>query len=170
MAALGSDTGGKGLFGKRHQVAVLGVKRAVLRAEVRAWSGGCAGSIRQPAAWTGIVGLKPSYGRVSRHGLLAYGSSTDVIGPMARTVTDVALLASAMGGHDPNHDATTSDLPVPDYVAALRELEGGMGGGKGARPLGKLRVGIIRETLETRVEVTPHAHVAPPQPPLRRQK
>jgi aspartyl-tRNA(Asn)/glutamyl-tRNA(Gln) amidotransferase subunit A len=76
------------------------------------------GSIRQPAALCGIVGLKPTYGRVSRYGLLAFGSSLDQIGPMTRTVRDAAIALTAMAGHDPA-DATSAPDPVPDYSAAL---------------------------------------------------
>lgn len=76
------------------------------------------GSIRQPAAFTGIVGLKPTYGRVSRWGIVAFASSLDQAGPMTRTVRDAAILLSAMAGHDPL-DSTSADLPVPDYEAML---------------------------------------------------
>ncbi len=76
------------------------------------------GSIRQPAALCGCVGLKPSYGRISRYGLVAYASSLDQIGPFTRTVEDAALLLQAMAGEDPR-DATTASVPVPDYAAAL---------------------------------------------------
>ncbi|WP_129630364.1 Asp-tRNA(Asn)/Glu-tRNA(Gln) amidotransferase subunit GatA [Candidatus Oscillochloris fontis] len=76
------------------------------------------GSIRQPAALCGISGLKPTYGRVSRYGLIAYGSSLDQIGPMAWTAADLALMLQALAGHDPR-DGTSADLPVPDYSAAL---------------------------------------------------
>jgi aspartyl-tRNA(Asn)/glutamyl-tRNA(Gln) amidotransferase subunit A len=76
------------------------------------------GSIRQPAAFCGIVGLKPSYGRVSRYGLLAFASSLDQIGPFTRTVHDAAIALSAIAGHDPA-DATSAQQPVPDYAAAL---------------------------------------------------
>ena len=71
------------------------------------------GSIRQPASFCGIVGLKTSYGRVSRYGLIAYGSSLDSIGPLARTVADTALIFGALAGHDP-HDATSMPLPAPE--------------------------------------------------------
>jgi aspartyl-tRNA(Asn)/glutamyl-tRNA(Gln) amidotransferase subunit A len=76
------------------------------------------GSIRQPGAFCGVVGLKPTYGRVSRYGLLAYASSLDQIGPIARTSADAALILGVIAGADPA-DATTSRKPVPDYAAAL---------------------------------------------------
>jgi aspartyl-tRNA(Asn)/glutamyl-tRNA(Gln) amidotransferase subunit A len=76
------------------------------------------GSIRQPAAFTGTVGLKPTYGRCSRWGIVAYASSLDQAGPMTKTVRDAAILLAAMAGHDPK-DSTSADLPVPDYEAAL---------------------------------------------------
>jgi aspartyl-tRNA(Asn)/glutamyl-tRNA(Gln) amidotransferase subunit A len=76
------------------------------------------GSIRQPAAFTGIVGLKPTYGRCSRWGIVAFASSLDQAGPMARNVRDTAILLGVMAGHDPR-DSTSVDLPVPDYEAAL---------------------------------------------------
>ncbi len=89
------------------------------------------GSVRQPAAFCGVAGLKTSYGRVSRYGLIAYGSSLDSIGPMARTVADAALLFSAIAGHDPL-DATSMPVPVPP----LRLEEASVRG---------LRVGVPRE-------------------------
>lgn len=80
------------------------------------------GSIRQPASYCGVVGLKPSYGRVSRHGLIAYASSFDCIGPFARTVTDAAEILKAIAGKDPR-DATSSSQTVPDYPAQLRNID-----------------------------------------------
>src|ERR671934_507797 len=78
------------------------------------------GSIRQPAALTGIVGLKPTYGRVSRYGLIAFASSLDQIGPMTRDVTDCAVVLQSIAGHDPR-DSTSSRHPVPDYLAHLAD-------------------------------------------------
>jgi aspartyl-tRNA(Asn)/glutamyl-tRNA(Gln) amidotransferase subunit A len=77
------------------------------------------GSVRQPAALCGVVGIKPSYGRVSRYGLVAYASSLDQIGVLARDVTDAAMLLSVIAGHDPR-DSTSVSLAVPDYSAALK--------------------------------------------------
>jgi len=84
------------------------------------------GSIRLPASFCGIVGLKPSYGRVSRFGMIAYGSSLDQIGPMTRSVEDAARLLQVISGHD-ERDSTSVNVPVPDYLSALssqRDLKG----------------------------------------------
>ena len=90
------------------------------------------GSIRQPACHCGIVGLKPSYGRVSRFGLIAYGSSLDQIGPFAHDVRDAALLLEVIAGHDPR-DSTCVNQPVPTYTATLEQ------------PLKPLTIGVPRE-------------------------
>jgi aspartyl-tRNA(Asn)/glutamyl-tRNA(Gln) amidotransferase subunit A len=90
------------------------------------------GSVRLPASFCGIVGLKPSYGRVSRYGLIAYGSSLDQIGPFGRTVADVALLFEVIAGHD-RRDSTSANEPVPSYTANLRQ------------PLQPLTIGVVRE-------------------------
>jgi aspartyl-tRNA(Asn)/glutamyl-tRNA(Gln) amidotransferase subunit A len=90
------------------------------------------GSIRQPASFCGVVGLKPTYGRVSRYGLVAFASSLDHIGPFAKTVKDVALVLRAMAGRDPM-DSTSAEVPVPDYVA---EFE---------RPVKRLKIGVAKE-------------------------
>ncbi|HEX4706860.1 MAG TPA: Asp-tRNA(Asn)/Glu-tRNA(Gln) amidotransferase subunit GatA [Candidatus Udaeobacter sp.] len=82
------------------------------------------GSIRQPAALSGVVGLKPTYGRVSRFGLVAFASSLDQIGPLTKTVRDAALIMNAIAGHDPQ-DSTSLNEPVPDYTASLgQDLRG----------------------------------------------
>ncbi len=90
------------------------------------------GSIRQPAALCGIVGLKPTYGRVSRYGLIAFASSLDQVGPFAHTVTDEALLLEAIAGHDPR-DSTSVNVPVPEYARTVNE------------PVRNLRIGVPRE-------------------------
>ena len=84
-----------------------------------------AGSIRQPASWCGIVGLKPTYGRVSRYGVIAMGSSLDSPGPLTKTVEDSARILQVLAGQDP-HDATTSPTAVPDYLAAMKKGTKGM--------------------------------------------
>lgn len=84
-----------------------------------------AGSIRQPAAFCGVVGLKPTYGRVSRYGLIAFASSLDCPGPIARDVADTALALQVMAGRDSN-DSTTADVPVPDFLETLDEGVKGM--------------------------------------------
>jgi aspartyl-tRNA(Asn)/glutamyl-tRNA(Gln) amidotransferase subunit A len=101
------------------------------------------GSIRQPAAFCGIVGLKPTYGRVSRYGLLAYASSLDQIGPLARSVADAAVCLEVISGHDPQ-DATTATAPVPPFPESLT------GDVKGLRvgvPSALLREGVDPEVL-----------------------
>ena len=90
------------------------------------------GSIRQPASFAGIAGIKPTYGRCSRWGIVAFASSLDQAGPLARTVEDCAIMLGSMAGHDPK-DSTSADRPVPDYVAACR------------RGVAGLRIGVPRE-------------------------
>ncbi|MDH5669012.1 MAG: Asp-tRNA(Asn)/Glu-tRNA(Gln) amidotransferase subunit GatA [Nitrospira sp.] len=91
------------------------------------------GSLRQPAALCGVVGLKPTYGRVSRYGLVAFASSLDQIGPITKDVRDAALLLGIIAGHDPL-DSTSADVPVPDYMRALTRKD-----------VKKIRIGVPRE-------------------------
>lgn len=93
-----------------------------------------AGSIRQPAAWCGVIGFKPTYGRVSRYGVIAMASSTDSPGPLTKTVEDAALLTQIIAGHDP-FDATTSPLPVPNIRLTTHNLQ-------------PLRIGLPKEYME----------------------
>jgi aspartyl-tRNA(Asn)/glutamyl-tRNA(Gln) amidotransferase subunit A len=97
------------------------------------------GSIRQPAALTGILGFKPTYGRVSRYGMIAFASSLDQGGVLALTAQDAALLLGAIAGFDPR-DSTSVEMPVPDYVAAL------------AAPLKGLRIGLLKEFFDEGLE------------------
>jgi aspartyl-tRNA(Asn)/glutamyl-tRNA(Gln) amidotransferase subunit A len=92
------------------------------------------GSIRQPASFCGVVGLKPTYGRVSRYGLIAFASSLDHIGPLTKTVRDAAIVLRTIAGRDPM-DSTSAEVPVPDYVA---ELE---------KPIRGMKVGVAREYM-----------------------
>src|SRR5436190_15831346 len=92
------------------------------------------GSIRQPASFCGLVGLKPTYGRVSRYGLIAFASSLDHIGPLTKTVKDAAIVLRTIAGRDPM-DSTSAELPVPDYVAELD------------RPVKALKIGVAKEYL-----------------------
>jgi aspartyl-tRNA(Asn)/glutamyl-tRNA(Gln) amidotransferase subunit A len=93
------------------------------------------GSIRQPGGFCGVIGMKPTYGRVSRYGLIAFASSLDQIGPFARTVRDAAMMLEAISGNDPN-DSTSVDLPVPNYTTLLDAARGDLRG---------VRVGVARE-------------------------
>src|SRR3989338_8490576 len=90
------------------------------------------GSIRQPASLSGVVGIKPTYGRVSRYGIIAFASSLDQVGPFGKSVSDVALLLKAVAGYD-SKDSTSVNLPVPDYTQALK------------KDVKKLRVGVPKE-------------------------
>ncbi|TBR58696.1 aspartyl/glutamyl-tRNA amidotransferase subunit A [Westiellopsis prolifica IICB1] len=104
------------------------------------------GSIRQPASFCGVVGMKPTYGLVSRYGLVAFASSLDQIGPFARSVEDAATLLQAIAGHDPK-DSTSLKVSIPDYTASLQP---------DLKPRGQLKIGVIKETfgegLDSQVE------------------
>src|SRR3977135_2700792 len=108
----------------RARIWCRAARRAVRRRRVRggfAWGATATdpgGSSRQPAAFTGTVGLKPTYGRCSRWGIVAFASSLDQAGPIARTVRDAAILLRSMAGHDPK-DTTSVDRAVPDDEAAI---------------------------------------------------
>jgi len=103
------------------------------------------GSIRQPAAFTSTTGIKPTYGVCSRYGIIAFASSLDQAGVLARSAEDCALLLSAMSGHDPR-DSTSAERPPQDYVTALGKP---LAGATGARPLQGLRVGLPHEFFPT---------------------
>ncbi|GDY09235.1 MAG: Asp-tRNA(Asn)/Glu-tRNA(Gln) amidotransferase subunit GatA [Planctomycetota bacterium] len=111
-----------------------GGSAAAVAARMVPWSLGSdtGGSIRQPAGFCGVVGMKPTYGRVSRYGLVAYASSLDQIGPFATDVASAALLLEIISGHD-GRDSTSVDRPVPEYSQSVEQ------------PLNGLRVGIARE-------------------------
>jgi aspartyl-tRNA(Asn)/glutamyl-tRNA(Gln) amidotransferase subunit A len=104
------------------------------------------GSIRQPAALCGITGLKPTYGRVSRYGMIAFASSLDQAGPMTRTAEDAAILLNSMSGFDAK-DSTCTDIPVPDYTATLNQSIKG------------LKIGIPKEYFDERLDATMAATV-----------
>ena len=106
------------------------------------------GSVRQPAAFCGVLGLKPTYGRVSRYGLVAYGSSLDVIGPFARTVEDLALLTDVISGHDPK-DSTSARRPPALLLDSLRK-GGGVSG---------LKIGLVKEFFADGMDQATREHI-----------
>jgi aspartyl-tRNA(Asn)/glutamyl-tRNA(Gln) amidotransferase subunit A len=141
--AMGSSTENSGLYVTRNPWDLEAVpggssggSAAVVAADttILALGSDTGGSIRLPAGYCGVVGLKPTYGRVSRYGLVAYASSLDQIGPLTKDVTDCALLLQAIAGHD-SRDSTSVDRPVPDYLAELKQ------GVKG------LKIGLAKEYL-----------------------
>ena len=109
------------------------------------------GSIRQPASFCGVVGLMPTYGRVSRYGLIAFASSLDHIGPLARTVKDVAIVLRTIAGRDPM-DSTSADVPVPDYVAELEKPIRGLKIGVAKEYFGEGLDSEVRNAVETAIE------------------
>jgi aspartyl-tRNA(Asn)/glutamyl-tRNA(Gln) amidotransferase subunit A len=110
------------------------------------------GSVRQPAALCGVIGLKPTYGRISRYGLVAFGSSLDQIGVLAREATDAAAVLQVIAGRDP-HDATTADVPVPDYSAELNEDVKGLRIGVSRALLGEGLNAEVRAAIEKSIEI-----------------
>jgi aspartyl-tRNA(Asn)/glutamyl-tRNA(Gln) amidotransferase subunit A len=109
------------------------------------------GSVRQPAAFCGVIGLKPTFGRVSRYGLVAFGSSLDQIGVLSRTASDVAAVLQVIAGRDP-HDATTADVPVPDYSAELNGEIKGMRLGVSRALLGEGLSPDVRTAIENSIQ------------------
>jgi aspartyl-tRNA(Asn)/glutamyl-tRNA(Gln) amidotransferase subunit A len=109
------------------------------------------GSIRQPASFCGVVGLKPTYGRVSRYGLIAFASLLDHIGPLTKTVKDAAIMLRTIAGRDPM-DSTSADLPVPDYVAELDNPVKGMKIGVAKEYLGEGLDTEVRSGIETAIQ------------------
>ena len=109
------------------------------------------GSIRQPAAFCGVVGLKPTYGRVSRYGLIAFASSLDHVGPLAKTVKDAAILLRTIAGRDPM-DSTSAELPVPHYEAELDKPIRGMKIGVAKEYFGHGLDAQVRKAVETAIQ------------------
>jgi len=109
------------------------------------------GSIRQPASFCGVVGLMPTYGRVSRYGLIAFASSLDHIGPLAKTVKDAAIVLRTIAGRDPM-DSTSADVPVPDYVAELDKPVRGMKIGVAKEYFGEGLDDEVRQAVERAID------------------
>ncbi|HEY4612049.1 MAG TPA: amidase family protein, partial [Bacteroidota bacterium] len=110
------------------------------------------GSIRQPAAFTGVVGVKPTYGRVSRYGLVAFASSFDQIGPFALCTKDAARVLNVICGHD-EKDSTSADVPVPDFVAALTRDVKGLRVGIPKEYFGSALNNEIRSAIEKKIDI-----------------
>jgi aspartyl-tRNA(Asn)/glutamyl-tRNA(Gln) amidotransferase subunit A len=154
--AMGSSTENSGLFVTKNPWDLervpggsSGGSAAAVRADetIVALGSDTGGSIRQPAAYCGIVGLKPTYGRVSRFGLVAFASSLDQIGPLTKDVTDCALLLQTLAGYD-HRDSTSVDYPVPNYTLEMKK------GVKG------LRIGLAPEYLAVGISASVRAAVA----------
>src|SRR5438128_4420595 len=109
------------------------------------------GSIRQPASFCGVVGLMPTYGRVSRYGLIAFASSLDHIGPLTKSVSDAALILRTIAGRDPL-DSTSADVPVPDYIAELEKPVRGLKIGVAKEYLGEGLDGEVRKAIEAAIQ------------------
>jgi aspartyl-tRNA(Asn)/glutamyl-tRNA(Gln) amidotransferase subunit A len=117
------------------------------------------GSIRQPASFCGVVGVLPTYGRVSRYGLIAFASSLDRVGPLTRTVRDAAIMLGVIAGHDPL-DATSAKVPVPDYVQALEQPLKGLRVGIPAEYFGEGLDAEVRAAVESAIETLRRAGCA----------
>jgi len=109
------------------------------------------GSVRQPASLCGVIGVKPTYGRVSRYGLVAFGSSLDQIGVFAQTAIDAAAVLQIIAGRDP-HDATTADVPVPDYIGETEKNIGGLRLGVSRKLLGEGLDTEVRAAIEKAID------------------
>src|ERR1700726_1889689 len=109
------------------------------------------GSIRQPASFCGVVGLMPTYGRGSRNGLIAFASSLDPIGPLAKTVKDSAIVLRTIAGRDPM-DSTSADIPVPDYVAEIEKPVPGMKLGVAKEYFGEGLDDDVRQAVEAAID------------------
>src|SRR5579884_727168 len=109
------------------------------------------GSIRQPASFCGVVGLKPTYGRVSRYGLIAFASSLDHIGPFGKTVKDAAIMLRTIAGRDPK-DSTSAEVPVPDYVSELEKPVNGMKVGVAKEYFGEGLDSEVRSAVEAAIQ------------------
>jgi aspartyl-tRNA(Asn)/glutamyl-tRNA(Gln) amidotransferase subunit A len=110
------------------------------------------GSIRQPAAFCGVIGLKPTYGRVSRYGLVAFASSFDSIGPLALTTKDAASVLQVIAGHDPN-DSTSANVPVPNYISQLNKNVKGVRVGIPKEYFGDALNSEIRQAVEKKIDI-----------------
>jgi len=133
----GSSGGSAACVAARQAVATLGTDTG--------------GSIRQPASHCGVVGLKPTYGRVSRYGVIAYASSLDQVGPVTRDVEDCAIMLGAVAGHDPL-DSTSVDTPVPDYLATLSDGVKGLRIGLPAEYFIEGLDAEVKQAVETAIE------------------
>ena len=159
--AMGSSTENSGFFTTHNPWDLTrvpggssgGSAAAVAAGEVAAALGSdTGGSIRQPASFCGVVGLKPTYGRVSRYGLVAFASSLDQIGPITRDVTDAAIVLQAITGHDPR-DSTSVPLPVPDYTKSLVANVKGLRIGKPREYFGEGIDAPVRQMVERAIDL-----------------
>ena len=158
--AMGSSTENSGYGPVRNPVALDRVPGGSSGGSAAAVAAGMAfaslgtdtgGSVRQPASFCGVVGVLPTYGRVSRYGLIAFASSLDRVGPVTRTVEDAAILLGVIAGYDPL-DATSADVPVPDYRKALEQPVKGLRVGVPAEYFGDGLDAEVRAAVESAIE------------------